>query len=353
METKEVARVLIVDDVEANRFVLRDIINSMGYMPILAENGEQALKIADRCPLELVILDVAMPVMDGYEVCATLKQDVKTKDIPIIFISAFDEAEDIVKGFAMGGEDYVTKPFIPEVVKARVRLHLRLSETSKTLTEMNRKLQTSVNAQLSQMEAEKKNVLYALGRVARENASYAETNMERVGQNCKTMSEAMQLSNEFGSLISDSFISTIELAAPLCDIGNMAIPTGILQKGDSLVGEEYETMKTHTLIGAKILKDIQETGGANDFLKMSMEIANYHHENWDGTGYPSGISGNEIPLAAQIVAVVSGFCAMTEKRVYRDIYTVEEALNIMDNESGTKYNPAIVAILKKIYRQLC
>ncbi len=348
----EVSRILIVDDVEANRFVLRDIINSMGYQAVLAENGAQALKIVERVDIALVILDVAMPVMDGYEVCQTMKAGPMTKDIPIVFISAFDEPEDIVKGFTLGGEDYITKPFIPEVVKARVSLHLKLFEASKSMAEMNRKLQTSVNAQLKQMEAEKKNVLYALGRVARENACYAETNMERLGIDCQTLAEAMQLSATFGGEVSDSFISTIKLSAPLCDIGNMSIPPAILQKKDSLSKEETETVKTHTTTGAKLLEDIRSTGGDNDFLQMAVDIANFHHENYDGTGYPTGIKNRDIPLSAQIVALVAAFCALTETRSYRESYTKDEAIEILEKESGTKYNPEIFAILKKIYRQL-
>lgn len=348
---REISRILIVDDVEANRFILRDIIESMGYQPVLAENGAQALKIAQRCPIQLAILDIAMPVMDGYECCTAMKADAKTKDVPIIFISAFDDPSDVVKGFALGGEDYITKPFIPEVVKARVRLHLRLYDTTKNLLETNRKLQFSINAQLKQMESEKKNVLYALGRVARENASYDEANMERLSTNCKTLAEAMQLSLTYAGVVSDTFISTIELAAPLCDLGNMAIPTNILQKKEKLTDKELEIMKTHTTIGAKILRDIEQSGGYNEFIRMSVEIANFHHENWDGTGYPTKSAGRDIPLSAQIVAIVSAFCALTEKRTYRNSFTKEEAVDILGREAGKRYSPELFDIVSKIYRQ--
>lgn len=351
IDERTTSRILIVDDVEANRFILRDIIEGMGCQPILAENGEQALKIVDRIDVNLIISDIAMPVMDGYEFCSILKTNVKTKSIPVIFISAFDDPSDVVKGFNIGGEDYITKPFIPEVVKVRVRLHLKLFDANKNLQETNRKLQLSVTNQLIQMENEKKNVLYALGRVARENASYAETNMERLSANCRILSEAMQLSQTFDSVISDDFINTIEIAAPLCDLGNMAISTEILQKKDSLSDEEAEVMRTHTTIGAKILSDIEKSSGRNDFLRMSVDIAKFHHENWDGNGYPTKRAGNEIPIAAQIVAIVSAFCALTETRTYRGSYTKEEAVNIIGEECGTKYSPDIFNIVKMIYKQ--
>lgn len=350
--TKEDVKILIVDDVDTNRFVLRDIIQEMGYQPVLTENGVQALKIVSRLRPQLIILDVAMPEMDGHEFCNIMKENSETRDIPIIFISAFDDPEDIVKGFNLGGEDYITKPFIPEVVKARVRLHLRLYDANNELVEMNRRLQKSVSEQLRQLEMEKKNVLYALIRVARENACYDMDHMERLCYNCRMLAEAMQLSAEYGHLISDTYVDTIELAAPLCDLGNVAIPTDILQKRESLSPEDTAVIRTHTTIGARVLEDIRETGDYNDFLQMSIDIAHYHHENWDGSGYPCGKKGEEIPLSAQIVSVASAYCAMTENRVYRDPYHIKEALEMMREDAGKKFNPTIFEILQKIYRQL-
>jgi putative two-component system response regulator len=351
-EAEEKIRILIVDDVEENRFALRDIISDMGYLPILTESGTQALKIVEHFPIQLIISDIAMPGMDGYELCAKLKGDVKTREIPIIFISAFDDPDDIVRGFSVGGEDYVTKPFIPEVVKARVRLHLRLYEANRKLLEINRQLKVSVHEQLKQMEIEKKNVLYALIRIARENAGYDEEHMEHTSFNCRILTEAMQLSPKFGHLISDGYIDTIELAAPLCDLGNVAIPTMILQKNQELSAEENAIMQTHTTVGAKILSDIQATGDYNAFLDMSREIANFHHENWDGSGYPEGRRGDEIPLAAQIVYIVSEYCALVETRTYREAYSHEDAFEEMKKDVGIKFNPDIFEIMCKISRQL-
>ena len=352
VKAREIPRILIVDDVETNRFVLRDIISDMGYQPVLTENGTQALKMIQHIRPQLIILDIAMPEMDGYEVCQQLKADPTTREIPIIFISAFDEPSDIVKGFSLGGEDYVTKPFIPEVVKARVGMHLKLYEANRNMMEMNRQLQVSISEQLKQMEMERRRVLYALIRVARENACYDEEYMDRVSYNCRKLTEAMQLSAVFGHLVSDNYIDTIELAAPLCDLGNMAIPTEILQKKSSLTAEDASIMHTHTTIGAKILRDVSAIGNDNGFLTMAVEIANYHHENWDGSGYPEGKKGNAIPLSAQIVSVVSAFTALTENRTYRGAYDLENALKVMEQEGEKKFNPEISWILKKIVRQL-
>ena len=345
------SRILIVDDVEANRFILRDIITDMGCLPILTENGMQALKMVEHIKPSLIVLDIAMPEMDGYEVCQKIKSDPRTRNIPIVFISAFDEPADIVRGFNLGGEDYITKPFIPEVVKSRIGVHLKLSKANKEMADLNRKLQLSIDEQLKKMELERRNVLYALIRVARENACYDEAYMERLSYNCRILSEAMQLSEKYGYAISDNYITTMELAAPLCDLGNMAIPTNILQKQGLFNSEESAIMRTHTTIGAQMLEDIGALGNDNGLIEMATQIAHYHHENWDGSGYPEGLKGEEIPLAAQIVSVVSAYCALTEKRSYRAAYEQAEALEIMDKEAN-KFNPDIYWILKKIVRQL-
>lgn len=345
---KEVTRILIVDDVETNRFTLRDIIAKMGYQPILTENGEQALKIVERFPLALIISDVAMPVMDGYELCRRVKGNPETREIPIIFISAFDEPSDIVKGFELKGEDYITKPFIPEVVQARVKVHLKLAENNKIMQEMNRKLHASVTEQMRQMEGEKRNVLYAMLRIAREHPAFDQSQMDRLSANSKTLAEALQLSKQFGSLVSDAYIDTIELAAPLCSLGNLAVPVDVFHKKEELTKEEQKMLERHTIVGAQILEDVNRNSNYNDFLKMSVDIAHYHHENWDGSGYPEHIKGEEIPLSAQIVHIVNDFDHLTTK----DEKRAEEAVATMEHSAGTIYNPEIFDILKKIVRQL-
>lgn len=345
-------RILIIDDVETNRFVLRNIINDMGHQPVLAENGKQGLKIMEHMMPDLILLDVAMPEMDGFEFAEIIKKDVSTRNIPIIFISAFDAPQDIVKGFEAGGADYVTKPFIQEVVKSRVDVQLKLAEMNKTLADTNRRLQISVAEQIRQLETEKKKVLYALLVIVRKNALFDEEHIERLQYNCRVLAQAMQLSPKYESIISDTFVETIELAAPLCDLGMLGIPLDILQKRGSLDESEMEIVRTHTEIGAQVLTDIKSDDDYNDFLDMSRDITLYHHEKWDGSGYPEGLSGNAIPLPAQIVSLISQYCAMTENRAYRGPYEKEAALNMIAEAAGEKFNPEIVNICKKIARQL-
>lgn len=341
-------RVLIVDDVESNRMILEEIIKSMGCEPILAENAEWALEMVEEFKPHLVLTDISMPGMDGYELCKILKGKEDTKNIPIVFISGFDDIKDIVNGFRLGGEDYITKPFVPEIVQARVGVYLRLYEAKQELMEMNRRLQVTVGEQLRQMELEKKNILYAMANIAAQNSCYEREHIERLRCNCRTLAQGMQLSPLFEDKISDTFIETIELAAPLCDIGNIGIPVDILKKKTELTEEEREIVKTHAQLGANLLRDLYVSSDYNDFISTSIDVVNYHHENWDGSGYPSGLKEEEIPLAAQIVAVVERYCDLTQD----ETQTRQSALEIMQEEAGNKFNADIVEICRKISRQL-
>ena len=347
-QDRESAKVLVVDDLEANRCILEEIIRNMGCCPVSARSGEEALRLMGQERPHLILSDISMPGMDGYELCRILKADSNTKSIPVIFISAFDNPKDIVEGLSLGGADYITKPFIPEVVQARVGVHLRLYEAGRELEAMNRRLQVSLNEQLRQREQEKKDVLYALAGLAAKNSSYKREHIERLNRNCGILAQAMQLSPLFGDKISDTYIDTIELAAPLCDIGNIGIPLELLRKRAPLTEEEMAIVQTHTTIGAKLLGDLHVGNDYNDFLRIAVDIAHYHHENWDGSGYPEGLKREEIPLAAQIVSIIEVYCALTDKKNYGR----EEAFAIMEGEAGTKFNPDIFRICHRISRQL-
>ena len=343
------AKILIVDDVEINRMVLEEIIRNMGCEPLLAESGQQALDLALECLPKLILSDISMPGMDGFELCKSLKSNKLTKEIPVIFISAFDEAEDIVKGLKLGGEDYITKPFITEVVQARVAVHLHLYAVKHELMETNRKLQISVDAQLRQMEEEKKNILYALANIAAQNSGFEQGHMQRLRRNCRILAQGMQLSPSFEDQISDAYIDTIEVSACLCDIGNIGVPKELLRREGDFTQEETEILHSHTDLGAQLLSDLYVNRDYNDFLRISIDISHYHHENWDGSGYPKGLRGEQIPVAAQIVSVMETYCILTGEKKY----SREEALQIMKKDAGTKFNPDIYQICCRISRQFC
>lgn len=341
--------ILIVDDVEANRLILEDIIAGMGCQPLLAESGRQALEMVEEYSPQLVLTDISMPEMNGYELCRILKGNENTKQIPVVFISAFDHPEDIVEGLSLGGEDYITKPFVPEVIEARVGVYLRLSEAKHELMEMNRRLQVSVSEQLAQMEQEKKNILYAVANIVAKNADEDREYMERICKNCRVLAQGMQLSPLFEGRISDSFIDAIELAAMIRDIGNIGVPLEILKKKGELTDEEKAAMHTHTDIGAQFLRDLYVNSDYNEFIAVSADVIRRHHENWDGSGYPGGLAKDEIPLAAQIVSVVEEYCRLTADKSQDR----QDALDIMRKDAGSKINPDIFEICNKISRQLC
>lgn len=344
----EGAMVLIVDDVEINRVILEEIIHNIGCRTALAENGEAALRLVKEVSPQLILSDISMPGMNGYELCSRLKENEETREIPIIFISAFDASEDIVEGFSHGGEDYITKPFIPEEVQARVSVHLKLHEMTNELKAMNRRLQISVNEQLKQMEQEKKNILYALADIAAQNSLYGKEHIRRLKENCRTLAQGMQLSPLFEEKISDTYIDTVELAAPLCDIGNIGVPRELLRAKTELSVEDTALVQSHTSVGAKLLSDLYGSSDYNDFINISVEIIRCHHERWDGSGYPEGLREKEIPLAAQIVAVAMRYCELTAD----GSMDRESALAVMREESGVKFNPDIFEICCKISRQL-
>lgn len=343
------AKILIVDDVETNRIILEEIIKDMGDIPILVESAASALEMIAETTPQLILTDISMPEMDGYELCRILKRNEMTKEIPVVFISAFDKPEDIVEGFSIGGEDYITKPFIPEVVKARVGVQLRLHEVSEELRETNRRLQASVNEQLEQIKLEEKNILYALANVAAQNADCEKEYMYRLKRNCRILAQGMQLSPIYEERISDMQVEIIELAVPLCDVGNIGVPQSLLQKKSGLTKEEKAAIEKHTDMGAKLLSDLQIHHDYNDLMDIAIDMAKSHHENWDGSGYPEGLRGEEIPLAAQIVSIMDRYCKLTENGEH----SREQALEIMEKEAGTKFNPHIFEICNKISRQFC
>ena len=344
-------RVLIAEGKKDNRTILEKIIEDMGYEAISTEKGDTVLALLKEVKPELLLLSVELPEMKNYELCKALKA--AGEDVPYIFISSEEKVEDITEGLNLGGRDYITAPFVEELVQARLSVHLKLQEANIKLLETNRRLQASVREQLKQMELEKRNVLYALANAAAENAYFGSSYIERLQCNCRLLAQSLQLSPAFEDKISDCYVDTIEMAAPLCDVGNISIPIDILQKKSGLTEDEAMVVQSHTSIGAKLLNDINAASGGNEFIKMAVDIAKFHHEKWDGSGYPEGRKGEEIPLAAQIVSLVSMFCALTEKRSYRKACSRDEALLIMSEEANRRFNPDIFEIYRKIARQLC
>ena len=344
--------ILVVDDVEVNLIILEEIIKNMGYEALLAQSVKEALEIIEnREQLPKVILsDISMPETDGFTFCSMLKNDPYTKDIPVIFISALDTASDLSKGFELGAVDYIPKPFEKTEVEMRISTHLKIYNMQRDLEENNKQLNLVVARQMEKLRIEQKNIMTALARLVESKENVSGSHYKNILYNSRILAEGMQLSPKFEDEVTDDFIDTIESSAGLHDIGKLMIPDQILLKNAPLDEEERRVMCTHAELGAKTLNDIYEGVEKNDFIEMAIDIAWYHHECWDGSGYPKGLKGKEIPLSARIVKVVDVFDAMISERHYKKPIPLDQTLAYMQEKSGTIFDPDIIRVFMRIYR---
>ena len=348
----ERANILIVDDVPANLMILSDMIKDLGYIPHPVISVKKAQEAVEKKLPNLILLDISMPDITGFEYCTMLKNDVKTRDIPVIFISALDAMEDRVKGFRLGAVDYISKPFEKEEVNVRLATHLKIYQMQQELENYNRRLYKMVNDQMRMVAEEQKNILRALANLVEAKGDEPGNHIQMIGTNSRLLAMSLQFSPKFDKQITASFIDEIELAAQLHDIGFIAISDNVRFKEEDLTEDEWNALKTHAETGAKHLEEIYRQGSKNDFMKMAIDIARYHHENWDGSGYPYGLSGEDIPLAARIVKVVDCYDVLNRNRCYRPAFSLEESLEIMHRETGQQFDPSIMEIFEKVQKQL-
>lgn len=344
--------ILIVDDVSANLVLLSEIIKSAGYTPRPVISVKQALAAINQKRPHIILLDITMPDINGFDFCSMLKSDVKTRDIPIIFISALDSVEDKIRGFKLGAVDYIAKPFEKEEVTLRLDTHLKIYKMQQELETYNKKLHKVVNTQIQMVAEEQHNIFYALASLLESRYDNNEGHLGMIGANCRVLAMSLQFSPRFDKKITGSFIDAIEVASQLHDIGTFAIRDNILFKEGPLTPEEWEVVKKHTETGAKHLEKIYKYSGNNELIDMAVDIARYHHENWDGTGYPYGIKGTDIPLSARIMAIVDVYDALNRDRCYRKAYSNEESLKIMQDESGKRFDPYMMEIFNKVQKQM-
>ncbi len=330
------ADILVVDDVPANLTLLAGMLKEKGYRVRPVPSGKLALKAVEREPPDLILLDITMPEMDGFEVCRRLKEDVRFRDIPVIFISALTETLDKVKAFGTGGVDYVTKPFQFEEVAARVETHLKLRRYQAHLEDL-------VQEQVKEICASQVSTIFALSKLAESRDTDTGQHLERVQVYCRMLAEKLGGEEPHNRVIDDTFVHNIFNASPLHDIGKVASPDGILLKAGKLTPEEFEIMKQHAIVGAGTMEAVRDVYPKNAFINMGISIARSHHERWDGKGYPDGLAGEEIPLAARIMAVADVYDALRSCRCYKGPCSREQARGIIVGGSGVRFDPALVA----------
>ncbi len=313
------------------------------YKVLAATSGEKALQMAsapDRP--DIVLLDIMMPEMDGYEVISKLKDNPTTQNIPVIFITAMSEAEEEQKGLQMGAVDYITKPFNPSLVKSRVKNHLELKKHQDQLEKM-------VDARTKELMLLQEVTIESMATLAEYRDPETGGHINRTQNYVKHL--AIHLSNlpKFKADLTDEVIRLLYVSAPLHDIGKVAIPDSILLKPGRLDDQEFERMKRHAVYGHEAIEASIDRLGKDSFLRFASEIAHAHHEKWDGSGYPQGLKGIEIPVSARLMAIADVYDALISKRVYKDPFSHEKAVAIINEGKGSHFDPDMVAVFNQIH----
>lgn len=331
--------ILIVDDIAENIQVAMNMLKEQSYQFSYALSGEQALSLCKESEFDLILLDIMMPGMDGYDVCKQLKSYPQYRDTPIIFLTAKVDIDSVSKGFKTGAVDYLSKPFHSEELIARVHNHLELATAKKILKDLNLNLQTALIHKEQRFESEleesQKEMIYVLMELM-------EATSDETGSHIRRISEYSHKLATYHPSLSNDDADTIYHAAPMHDIGKIAVPHEILHKPGKLSPTEFEVMKTHTTKASEILRMSDRK-----YITAANIIALQHHEKWDGSGYPEGLKGPDIHIFARIVALADVFDALTHKRRYKNAWPIEEAVNYINQHNGSHFDPELVQIFNE------
>lgn len=346
MSTVDRPTILIVDDVSDNLVLMSELLRDH-YRIRLANSGEKALAILRTSPRpDLILLDIVMPEMDGYEVCRRLKADVVSQNIPVIFLTANTSAEDEERGFALGAVDYITKPFGSPVVLARIKTHLQLKQAADFLIDQNRFLSAEISRRVAEMTDIQDVTIWVMTSMAETRDSDTGNHIRRTQLYVRELAKNLQDHPRFAGLLDDDQIDMLYKSAPLHDIGKVGIPDRILLKPNKLTPDEFEIMKTHTTRGYQAITQAEQAlGRPVEFLAVSKEIALFHHEKWDGSGYPQGLSGDDIPLSARLMAVADVYDALISQRVYKPGMSHDSAVLTIVEGRGSHFDPDLVDAL--------
>ncbi|QWR77638.1 response regulator [Candidatus Magnetomonas plexicatena] len=346
MDTPEFSKqavVLVVDDTPDNLSLMSEMLKDK-YKVKLANNGEKALKIAASAnPPDIILLDIMMPVIDGYEVMKRLSADPVTSDIPVIFLTAKSEIEDERYGLELGAVDYITKPVSPPIVLARLKTHLTLKLARDFLKDNNEYLQAEVQRRTEAIAAVQDVTIMSLSSLAETRDNDTGNHISRTQMYVTALAKHLKDHPRFSHFLNEENIRLINKSAPLHDIGKVGIPDSILLKPGKLTEEEFEIMKKHSALGKNAIEKAESKLGVEvDFLKFAKEIAHYHHEKWDGSGYPEGLSADDIPVCARLMAVADVYDALISKRVYKTGMSHEKAREIITGGKNTQFDPDVV-----------
>ena len=335
--------VLVVDDAPQNLSLMDDLLSD-DYAVKVAPSGVRALKIARGVPPpDLILLDVMMPEMDGYEVCRQLKEDPKTRDIPVIFLTAKTQLADEQQGFSLGAVDYITKPISPPIVMARIATHLALRSAAVFLKDKNAYLESEVARRTEELRLVEEATIVAMTSLAEARDNETGHHILRTQRYVVAIANALRHHPRFSNYLTNQAIELLFRTSPLHDIGKVGIPDRILLKPGKLDPEEFEIMKTHTTLGGAALARAKvRISRSIAFLDTAQEIALSHQEKWDGSGYPQGLAGDAIPISARIMAVADVYDALISKRVYKEAFSHASAVSIMQEGRGSHFDPDVL-----------
>lgn len=334
--------ILIVDDNEMNRDVLFRRLHRYHYNLHCATNGYEALEKLRQHDIDLILLDIMMPGMDGVEVLQKVKSDPQLHHIPVIMITALDEIKSVARCIEMGAEDYLPKPFNPEILMARVSACLDKKLLHDQEQEYTHSLEARIEEQLVKLSQSQLSTIFATSKLAESKDPETGAHLERMRMYCQVLASDLSKTEKYQAIISEDYIDCIYTASPLHDIGKVGIPDHILSKQGKLTEEEWEIMKTHTTIGGDTLRAIDERHLGNEFILMGIDIAENHHEKWDGSGYPQGKKGDAIPLSARILALADVYDALTSSRCYKYAFPHEQSKGIIIEGREKHFDPDIV-----------
>jgi putative two-component system response regulator len=337
------ATVLAVDDTPANLTLITSLLKDE-YKVKVATSGDKALRIAQAEPRpDLILLDIMMPEMDGYEVCRRLKADPATRHIPVVFLTAKTGVDDEKMGLELGAVDYITKPISPPIVMARVKNHLALKASADFLRSKADYLEQEVARRTAEVTAIQDVTITALASLAETRDSDTGNHIRRTQHYVRVLAEQLRHHPRFAAELDDRSIDMLFKLAPLHDIGKVGIPDRILLKRGKLTPAEFEIMKSHTTLGRDALSEAEaQLGKKVDFFRMAKEIAYSHQEKWDGSGYPEGLRGEAIPLSARLMALADVYDALISRRVYKEPLQDAEAVRIIQAGRGTHFDPDMV-----------
>lgn len=347
--------ILIADDIETNRDLLCRRLGKMGFRLLTANNGLEVLESLAQESVDLVLLDLMMPLMDGIEVLQCMRQDVRYRDIPVIMITANDDVENAVRCIDMGAEDYLVKPFNHTMLRARVnacleRKRLRDQEVRYRgrIKRQNDELEERVHRQVREISESQLATIFAMSKLAESRDPETGKHLERMREYCRLLSRQLGRTAAYYAEINEAFVENIYAASPLHDIGKVGVDDAVLLKPGKLTEEEWVLMRRHPILGADTLREVDRQHPGNSFIRIGIDIAESHHEKWDGSGYPYGKRKKEIPLVGRILALGDVYDALTSQRCYKKAFSHEKSRSIIGEGEGRHFDPDVVQAFREV-----